>query len=126
MTAPTAADIAARFASLLCAEIGAADFREVVRRNRTPRYRNSCSCASHDFCDANMVMLDAFASFGIDADAVCDCFGPEGERTAHADTWAQAWDLFVKGCTSHGYPDLCADEDEDENLDPEFVRWSNE
>lgn len=33
---------------------------EVEKRNATPRYRESGSCATHDFCDANMAMAEAW------------------------------------------------------------------
>lgn len=33
--------------------------KEIVRRNTTPDYAEH-SCATHDFCDANMPMFEAF------------------------------------------------------------------
>ena len=42
----------------LRAEIGADKYADVIRLNRLPQY--DCACASHDFCDANMVMLSAY------------------------------------------------------------------
>lgn len=50
--------LALNFAQNLKTEIGVKKFNEVCRRNSTPEYK-SC-CASHDFCDANMVMLASF------------------------------------------------------------------
>ena len=50
--------LAKRFVELLKKEIGVKKFEVVRSRNGTLRYV-SC-CASHDFCDANMVMLAAY------------------------------------------------------------------
>lgn len=55
--------ISHEFAIRLSMEIGDDNLREVVRRNATPDYAPTC-CASHDFCDANMVMLDAMRAWG--------------------------------------------------------------
>ena len=49
--------LAHRFASVLREWFSAKEFAETRRRNRR---RNNDSCASHDFCDANMAMLEAF------------------------------------------------------------------
>ena len=70
----TASDLANTFIGTLRAEIGEDDFREACRLNATPKYTTGC-CASHDFCDANMTMLDSCMSFGLsddDLDALTD------------------------------------------------------
>jgi hypothetical protein len=51
--------LAVAFASELRSELSGEAFAEMARRNATPEY-GSGICASHDFCDANMVMLAAF------------------------------------------------------------------
>lgn len=64
--------ISHEFAIRLSMEIGDENLREVVRLNATPEYAPTC-CASHNFCDANMVMLDAMRAWGH------DLFTPEGD-----------------------------------------------
>ena len=73
------------FAARLLAEIGPANLQEVIRRNALPAYRGCC--ASHDFCDANMPMMDAFegttgrpllGEVGM-ADGDCDLFNSSWE-----------------------------------------------
>ena len=50
------------FATKLRAEVGTEYIDEVNRRNATPEYDGLC--ASHDFCDANQVMVDALKDMG--------------------------------------------------------------
>jgi len=61
-------------------EIGAAKFRKarVLNADET----NPMVCHSHDFCDANMVMLAAFESEGLDI--------PETDEDERA--WGLVWD----------------------------------
>lgn len=53
---------------------------EAVRRNRTRAYEGSC--ATHDFCDANMVMLEAAGNSGVSEEDY--------------ETWNAAWDIAKK------------------------------
>lgn len=46
-----------RFAEIVRRDL-ADDLEEIVRRNLTDQYENCC--ATHDFCDANMLMDEAF------------------------------------------------------------------
>lgn len=47
-------------------------FEEMRRRNALPEYSVN-ACASHDFCDANVIMDDAFLTeFGREADLQSD------------------------------------------------------
>jgi hypothetical protein len=52
--------IALEFAAMLRQEIGAHNFITMRARNALPDYVGAC--ASHDFCDANMVMQSAWES----------------------------------------------------------------
>ena len=52
--------VAASFRYLLKEVLTDDQLAEVRRRNATPEYAEHGCCASHDFCDANMVMLEAF------------------------------------------------------------------
>lgn len=59
MKMPDPGRLAARFDAMLrCVELMDHEYAEMRRRNATPEYADCC--ASHDFCDANMVMFDAF------------------------------------------------------------------
>jgi len=77
--------LAAAFARHLRGDLNEETMAEVARRNREePEYRGNI-CASHDFCDANMPMADAFESL----------FGREPELNSDADLniWAEAWKM---------------------------------
>ncbi len=75
--------LAAAFARHLRAQLNPETMEEVNRLNREEYGPNVC--ASHDFCDANMPMAEAFESL----------FGREVELNDDADLniWAEAWDL---------------------------------
>lgn len=61
--------IAAAFDKVLREWLSPADYSEVVRRNATPQYRDCDICASHDFCDSNEAMMEAFENAGVADDA---------------------------------------------------------
>lgn len=84
---PSADQLATEFAVCMLDAIGPRQLAEVVRRNATPAYERFSTCASHDFVDANMVMLQACNGFDaqVDSDDVLD--GPWG------DLWQRAWAL---------------------------------
>jgi hypothetical protein len=77
--------IAEAFAANLRQRLSPADHAEMKRRNRTNAYEKSGSCASHDFCDANMEMAAAFQRIE----------GREFDTTSDADhaVWNQAWEI---------------------------------
>lgn len=82
--------LALSFAISLREEIGDKDYNEVRARNATDEYARFC--ASHDFCDANMVMFDAFnTEIGLDIDFDNDD-APAFNDDAAA-IWNAAWDL---------------------------------
>lgn len=87
-TKMTAESLARKFAELLAEDIGDAAMAEVVRRNGTVDYDEG-SCASHDFCDANMVMLAAVESFGYSDD---DVFENDCDNEVQK-LWNAAWDF---------------------------------
>lgn len=74
--------LAVKFSELLREDLGAETMEEVIRKNRTPEYANAC--ASHDYCDANMVMHAAWEDLTGEAPDVGD------ERGARI--WNRAWD----------------------------------
>jgi hypothetical protein len=80
-TVPTAAGLALVFDRRLRDDIGDENYAEVIRMNRTPEHERAC--ASHDYCDANVTMMEAMMEFGITPD---DDFG-------HA-LFNAAWDAW--------------------------------
>ena len=78
------ARIAFRFDSHLRHELSAGDYEEVCHRNAVAAESGDLNtCASHDFCDANMVMCDA----------MMDC-GQTPDDDACRDLWNAAWSLW--------------------------------
>jgi len=87
--------LAAEFVRLVRAELTAAEFAEVRRRNATPAYANAC--ATHDFRDANMLMHEAFVNVLGYAPRPWD---ESGSDAAHADDnalWNAAWEIARGG-----------------------------
>jgi hypothetical protein len=82
MTTP--AILAREFSRVLRATLDAHEVAEVIARNRIET--SPSVCHSHDFCDANMVMLAAFEAHGLDA--------TDGDTNIAL--WNAAWDLAVK------------------------------
>lgn len=83
-TTTTPEQLAQKFIELLRKEIGYHSFAEACRRNNTREYQQRDICASHDFCDANVVMAAAFEAFGIVVDVDDD---------AQIALWSRAWHL---------------------------------
>ncbi len=54
----TPIQLANEFSSVLKTWLTAEEMKLVIEKNSTPEY-NDC-CASHDYCDANMAMDEAF------------------------------------------------------------------
>lgn len=84
--------LARAFAYQLRNEIGAAMLAEVVARNKTAGY--AACCASHDFCDANMVMMDAGVLLGYWTE---DDFDPDAAMTI----MGEAWDIAKKSAFAY-------------------------
>jgi hypothetical protein len=75
--------ISHEFSIRLSHALGDDTLREVVRLNATPRYEGCC--ASHDYLDANMVMLMAMRAWGYK-------YGLGGEDATFELVWNAAWD----------------------------------
>lgn len=88
-TLPNTDQLARRFSAMLLEDLGKDLMARVNERNAQPEYAETDSCASHDFCDANMVMLAAIESFGFTDDDVFenDCDNPLQKL------WNEAWTL---------------------------------
>lgn len=80
--------IANKFSELLLEEIGKEKLDEVVSLNKEEE--NDDICHSHDFCDANVLMAEAFAAVGIDLDKD---FPAILQNKEILDIWNQAWAL---------------------------------
>ena len=77
----TAQAIASVFSRIVREEL-AADLADIITANRTLEYASAC--ATHDACDANMLMHDAFSECKIEMD-------PESDE--HCALWNAAWDI---------------------------------
>lgn len=78
--------VARSFSAGLLKRLGKEKMAEVVRRNKTGA---GGTCASHDFCDANMVMDAAMGEHGYGSGDWPD----SAYLTDHAELWSAAWDL---------------------------------
>jgi hypothetical protein len=74
--------IASEFVNVLNDWLTGYEMDLIRNYNATPAYAHSC--ASHDFCDANMAMLTAF-------EALADC-AFDLDNQAHVDLFNAAWD----------------------------------
>lgn len=84
--------IAAEFTAILKEWLGE-DFKEVVERNRTET--DSGICHSHDFCDANMAMEEAFKKVVGREPFLSEDEGEAQEKRTEEDSavWSAAWDI---------------------------------
>ena len=81
MSSKLITDIGKEFSSILLIDLGIDVMREVVEKNSTEEYDGVC--ASHDYCDANLVMAEAF-------NKICR---REAEIDSEEDSywWGEAW-----------------------------------
>lgn len=82
---PSTEALAQEFAAHLLVCIGDTNFKEVIRRN--PTYGEAC--ASHDFCDANVVMLEALQALAPHID-VDDVLSDNEIGTLWEEAWSHA------------------------------------
>lgn len=77
--------LAERFAAILKEWLTAEQWADMKRKNETdPRYTGGV-CASHDYCDANMAMDQAWRERFATS--------PNADDEAQATLWSTAWDL---------------------------------
>lgn len=75
------------FAAVLRKWLAAAEFAEVRRLNSAdPAHADNSVCHSHDYCDANMAMVEAFRAIH-----GRELFGDDGMAYADCDTVNRAW-----------------------------------
>ena len=82
--------VAEAFAEVMRQWLSKDEFAEMKHKNETdPNYRG-CVCASHDYCDANMAMMEAF-----DHVMGHNMIPEEGGEISESDCaiWSDAWDL---------------------------------
>lgn len=79
-------ELAQAFSELLREAIGDR-INDVIERNATEE--NPDACHSHDFCDANEIMLQAWRDCGLSEDAIV---GGNPADDAHC-LWETAWDI---------------------------------
>lgn len=79
----TAVRLSERFAELLHEDLTPAQFAAMVTRNRVETSKGVCH--SHDFCDANVTMADAWRQ------VIGDDFDADDE--AQTAVWNEAWEL---------------------------------
>jgi hypothetical protein len=84
---PTVEAVASKFSELLRKELGADKMATVLERNSAETSEGVCH--SHDFCDANVIMCEAFSELGVSEDAAI-----YDDRVAKL--WNAAWDMAVK------------------------------
>ena len=76
-----------RFAEIVREDFTAEQVAEIRRRNATPQYAGDV-CATHDFCDANEIMAEAFAEVVGRPLALGD---DEPNQQADFALWGAAW-----------------------------------
>lgn len=86
--------IAEAFAEVMRQWLSPAEFTEMKALNETARFADGC-CASHNYCDANMAMMEAFdhvmqrsCTMGDSAQAEYDC-------AIWNDSWSLARKLYL-------------------------------
>ena len=75
--------IALQFARMLTELLGPHTMRAIVERNASEPHPDVCH--SHDYCDANMVMMDAFRALGF------DCSSDPEEDSGIGFVWDESW-----------------------------------
>lgn len=81
--------LAREFSLRLRSELSEAEMAEVIERNGAENSNKHCH--SHDYCDANEVMDDAFTH--VTGEGILE--GASGMTTAKTELWGAAWDKAV-------------------------------
>ena len=83
--------VAFAFGRKLREQLGEDKYLELVVENGK---RADGSCASHDFCDANVLMDAALASEGVTSPDAEDCADFHDCDEAYTELWNAAWDMW--------------------------------
>ena len=90
---PDVAELAQEFARQLYLNIGIVGVGKIIAKHRNDPNTYATCCASHEYCDSNMVMLAAWcALIGISEED----FSPSAMSQAQDDVWQAAWTLAKK------------------------------
>jgi hypothetical protein len=86
---------AKEFALRLMTQLSPEAWAEMIRRNSLEEYLNSGCCASHDYCDPNMVMHDSVQEILTEYELDFVIWDAEGQMTSKAitlinDAWERA------------------------------------
>ena len=88
-TLPTPEALAKEFARVLRSWLNDDQWESMLRLNK--KGRSPLICHSHDFCDANMAMDEAFKNLGVDQETQWgDDWASNEEASA---LWNKAWDI---------------------------------
>lgn len=90
---PSMEAISVTFSKLLREKLTPEQMDAINASNKAGGYSDSV-CASHDHCDANVVMTEAFATFGISQDRIIDGDGIQSAELLNL--WNSAWCLSKK------------------------------
>ncbi len=82
--------LAAGFYALLAADLSAEEMHAVRRRNARYALAGSDSCASHEFCDANMTMLETWKAH-FEREPVFLMHSESAAGQAEMALWGEAW-----------------------------------
>lgn len=94
MIEPAHVAIAREFSKLMLEEIGADNLALVVAQNTTDIAQgNDSTCSTHDYCDANMVMDQAFQNILKRGNYMIEDDATDAQRDADTDLWNAAWTL---------------------------------
>ena len=91
MTTPTAQEVAREYSKVLRDWLSEEEMAEVIRLNKAQA--NPSVCHSHDFCDANMAMQEAFRN--LKTTTPFDASGDDEEAQV-TELWNEAWDIAKK------------------------------
>lgn len=76
--------IAREFSRLLTQYLGKGTMRQLIRKNKTAEYKGFC--ASHDYCDSNVFMIEAICNhLGLDPDSI--------DLSEYSEVMNQSWDM---------------------------------
>ena len=111
---PHPQDLAFAFARLLREELSETDMGEVIARNAAETHPNVCH--SHDFCDANMVMLAAWQELtGRTMIMLGDREELTAEESAAQDKEIAAWNAAWQIAKESEFETDCATDEERSN-----------
>jgi hypothetical protein len=82
--------LAAIFARIVREQLGE-HLEEIVARNKESAYQNDVCCATQDYCDANMLMDQAFREAGLPTPF--DLADDENPHEEACILWGKAWSI---------------------------------